>query len=88
LSYSGTVQRPITDKIAATAGYVGNSTRHGWLGTSNNINPNEAEWIPNTQPAVQPYAAIFGWTQALSYYCNFTNAQSNSFQATVTIREF
>jgi hypothetical protein len=40
--YNATIQRQLTDKIAITGGYVGNSTRHGWMGTSNTINPNEA----------------------------------------------
>ena len=86
--YNGTVQREITDKVSVSGGYVGNSTRHGWLGTSNNINPNEAEWLPNSQTAVQPYAALYGWTQSLNYYCNCTNAQYDSFQATVTVHGF
>jgi len=84
--YNATVERQITNKIAVTGGYVGNVTRHGWLGTSNNINPNEAEWFPSTQTAVQPYAALYGWTQGLNYYCNCTNAEYDSFQSTVTIR--
>lgn len=84
--YNATVQREITDKVSATAAYVGNVTRHGWLGTGNNINPNEAEWFPSTQTAVQPYAALYGWTQGLSYYCDCTNAEYDSFQATVTVR--
>ena len=57
----------------------------GWA-PGNNINPNEAEWIPSAQTAVQPYAALYGWTQGLSYYCNCTNAEYDSFQATVTVR--
>ena len=86
--YNATVERQITDKVAASVGYVGNSTRHGWLGTSNNINPNEAEWFPSTQTAVQPYFAPFGWTQALNYYCNCTNAQYHSLQALFAVREW
>jgi hypothetical protein len=84
--YNATVQRQLTEKISITGGYVGNVTRHGWLGTSNNINPNEAEWFPSTQTAVQPYAALYGWTQGLNYYCNCTNAEYDSFQSTLTIR--
>jgi Carboxypeptidase regulatory-like domain/TonB dependent receptor-like, beta-barrel len=86
--YNGTVQRQITDKIAVTAGYVGNSTRHGWLGTSNQINPNEQQYFPNngTPFSVYPYQALYGWTQSLGYYCNCTNAQYNSFQSTLVIK--
>ncbi len=69
---------------------MGNSTRHGWLGTSNTINPNEAEWFPNKvrHTAAQPYSALYGWTQGLDYYCNCTNPQYNSFQSTVTIKSW
>jgi hypothetical protein len=84
--YNITVQRQLTDKIALSGGYVGNSTRHGWIGTSNTINPNEAEWFPSTQTAVQPYASLYGWTQSLGYYCNCTNQQYDSFQSTVNVR--
>ncbi|HUD98033.1 MAG TPA: TonB-dependent receptor [Bryobacteraceae bacterium] len=84
--YNATVQRQLTNKIAVTGGYVGNSTRHGWIGTSNTINPNEAEWNPTTQTATQPYYALYGWTQGLGYYCNCTNQQYGSFQSTLTIR--
>ena len=84
--YNVTLQRQLTDKVALSGGYVGNSTRHGWLGTSNTINPNEAEWFPSTQTAVQPYATLYGWTQGLGYYCNCSNQQYNSFQSTLTVR--
>jgi hypothetical protein len=86
--YNVTVQRQLTDKIALQGGYVGNVTRHGWLGTSNNINPNEAEYFPNggNPYASQPYASLYGWTQGLSYYCNCTNDRYDSFQSTLTIR--
>lgn len=84
--YNATVERQLSNKIALSGGYVGNSTRHGWLGTSNSINPNEAYWNESTQTASQPYASLYGWTQSLGYYCNCTNQQYNSFQSTLTIR--
>jgi hypothetical protein len=84
--YNATIQRQITEKIAVSGGYVGNSTRHGWLGTSNTVNPNEAIWNATTDTATQPYAALYGWTQGLGYYCNCSNQQYNSFQSTLTIR--
>ena len=83
--YNAVVQRQITDRVSVSGGYVGNVTRHGWLGTSNTINPNEAEWIPSAQIAVQPYFVKYGWTQGLNYYCNCTNAKYDSFQATFQI---
>jgi len=84
--YNATVQRQITDKFAISSGYVGNSTRHGWLGTSNTTNPNEAEWFPSSNTAAQPYFGLYGWTQGLGYYCNCTNAQYNSWQSTFTVK--
>jgi len=84
--YNGTVQRQVTDKIAFSGGYVGNSTRHGWIGTSNTVDPNQAIWNSTTMTATQPYAALYGWTQSLGYYCNCTNQQYNSFQSTVTVK--
>jgi len=84
--YNGTIQRQITNAVAISGGYVGNSTRHGWMGTSNTVDPNEAIWDFNTQTASQPYYALYGWTQGLGYYCNCTNQQYNSFQSTLTVR--
>ena len=86
--YNGMVQRQITDKIAVSGGYVGNSTRHGWIGTGNTVDPNEAIWNPQTNTATQPYFALYGWTQGLGYYCNCTNQQYNSFQSTFTIKNW
>jgi hypothetical protein len=84
--YNVTVQRQLTNKIAVTASYVGNVTRHGWLGGSNNINPNEAEWNSSSDTSTQPYFTKYGWTQGLNYYCNCTNQQYNSFQSTFTVQ--
>jgi hypothetical protein len=86
--YNFTVQRQIRDKISISSGYVGNSQRHGWIGTSNTINPNEAEWNPQTNTATQPYFALYGWTQGLGYYCNCTNQQYNSWQTTFTVKNW
>ena len=84
--YNATVQRQLSNKMSIQASYVGNSTRHGWLGTSNTINPNETYWNESTQTAYQPYYALYGWTQGLGYYCNCTNQQYNSFQSIFNIR--
>ena len=88
--YNGVVERQITDKIAVSGGYVGNSTRHGWLGTSNTLNRNEAQYFPNNGSpyAAQPYFGLYGWTQSLDYYCNCSNQQYNSFQSTVKVNNW
>ena len=86
--YNFTVQRQITNKISISSGYVANSQRHGWLGTSNTINPNETEWNSQTNTAAQPYYALYGWTQGLGYYCNCANQQYNSWQTTFTVKNW
>lgn len=85
--YNLSLQRQVTSKFAVTAAYVGNVTRHGWLGTSNNINTNEAVYIPGQQTtnANKPYYNLYGWTQGLSYYCDCSNEMYNSLQATFKI---
>jgi len=85
--YNITIQRQLTKKIAATAGYVGNQNRHGFLGTGQSVNPNEAVFVPGQSNTNldRPYYSIFGWTNDLSYYCNCSNDSYNSFQSTVKI---
>ena len=72
ITYNVAIQRQITSKIAATGAYVGNSNRHGFMGTSNNINPNEAIFVPGVSNTNldRPYYNKFGWTNDLSYYCD------------------
>ncbi len=85
--YNLSIQRQVTDKIAATVAYVGNSNRHAFMGTSNTINPNEAFFFPgvsNTNLS-RPYYPKFGWTNDLSYYCDCANEHYNSLQATVKV---
>jgi hypothetical protein len=86
--YNFTVQRQLTKKIAATAGYVGNQNRHGFLGTGQSVNPNEAVFVAGQSNTNldRPYYSIFGWTNDLSYYCNCSNESYNSFQGTVKIQ--
>jgi hypothetical protein len=86
--YNVAVQRQITSKIAATAAYVGNSNRHGFLGTSNTINPNEAVFVPGVSNTNldRPFYSRFGWTNDLSYYCDCANEHYNSLQATVKVQ--
>ena len=86
--YNVAFQRQLTNKVTATASYVGNSNRHGFMGTSNTINPNEAIFIPGVSNTNldRPYYSKFGWTNDLSYYCDCANERYNSFQGTVLVR--
>jgi hypothetical protein len=88
--YNITAQRQLTNKIAVTAGYVGNQNRHGFIGTGQSVNPNEAVFVPGQSNTNldRPYYSIFGWTNDLSYYCNCSNEDYNSFQATVRINAY
>jgi hypothetical protein len=85
--YNATIQRQLTSKIALTAGYVGNQNRHGFIGTGQSINPNEAVFVPGVSNTNldRPYYNTFGWTNDLSYYCNCSNESYNSFQSSVKI---
>jgi hypothetical protein len=86
--YNIVLQRQITHRIAATAGYVGNVNRHGFIGTGQSVNPNEAIFVPGQSNTNldRPYYSKFGWTNDLSYYCNCSNESYNSFQSTVKIQ--
>ena len=85
--YNLSIQRQVSNKVAITAGYIGNSNRHGFMGTSNNINPNEAIFVPGVSNTNidRPYFTKFGWTNDLSYYCDCSNEHYNSFQSTIKI---
>ena len=91
--YNLTVERQLTNKIAVSGGYVGNSSRHGFFGTGQSINLNQMMYSPSAQQAGQtsgnnsdlPYFNLYGWTQSLSYYCDCSNEQYNSFQSTVKV---
>jgi hypothetical protein len=91
--YNVTVEHQLTNKIAVSGGYVGNSSRHNFYGTGQSINLNQGIYFPQLQQAGQssannsdlPYFAKYGWTQSLSYYGNSANEQYNSFQATVKV---
>jgi hypothetical protein len=88
--YNAAIQHQLTNKIAITASYVGNSNRHGFMGTSNTINPNEAIYIPGVSNTNldRPFYPKFGWTNDLSYYCDCANERYNSFQGTVLARNW
>jgi hypothetical protein len=85
--YNASIQHQITDRVAVTASYVGNSNRHGFIGTGQTINPNQAPFVigANDTNANRPYFSKYGWTQDLSYYCNCANEQYNSLQMTFKV---
>jgi hypothetical protein len=86
--YNVALQHQLTSKIAFTGAYVGNSNRHGFMGTSNTTNPNEAIFIPGVSNTNldRPFFGKFGWTNDLSYYCDCANERYNSFQGTVLVK--
>jgi hypothetical protein len=86
--YNVAVEHQLTSKVALTGAYVGNSNRHGFMGTSNTINPNEAIFFPGVSNTNvdRPFYPKFGWTNDLSYYCDCANERYNSFQGTVLVR--
>ncbi len=85
--YNLTAQRQLTNRIAVSAGYVGNVNRHGFIGTGQSTNPNEAMFVPGVSNTNldRPYYNKFGWTNDLSYYCNCSNENYNSFQSTFKV---
>ena len=85
--YNVALQHQLTSKVAFTASYVGNANRHGFMGTSNTINPNEAIFFPGVSNTNidRPFYPKFGWTNDLSYYCDCANERYNSFQGTVKV---
>ncbi len=86
-TYNGSLQYQLTSKVQVTGSYVGNTSRHQFIGTGQSINPNEPVFVPGvTQTAVdRPYYSLIGAAD-LQYYCNCSNEQYNSFQSTVTVR--
>jgi hypothetical protein len=85
--YNFTIEQQLTNKIVVSGGYVGNQDRHGFIGTGQSVNPNEAIFNPGVTNTNldQPYYSLYGWTQSLGYYCNCSNENYNSFQATVKV---
>jgi len=86
-TYNISLQHQFNARVAGTVAYVGNSDRHNFLGTGQSINPNEPLFVPGQSNTNldRPYYSIFGWTNTLSYYCDCSNAQYNSLQATVKV---
>ena len=85
--YNIALQHQLTNRVAFTGSYVGNANRHGFLGTGQSINPNEAMFVPGVSNTNvdRPYYGKFGWTNDLSYYCDCANEHYDSFQGTVKI---
>ena len=87
-NYNIAIQHQLANRIAVTAAYVGNANRHAFLGTGNAQNLNQARFVPGSSDnnANRPYFAKYGWTQDLTYYCDCSNEQYNSFQGTIKIQ--
>jgi hypothetical protein len=85
--YNVAIQRQVNSRVAVTAAYVGNANRHGFLGSGQNFNSNEAMFVPgvsNTQLNM-PFYGKFGISWPLAYYCNCFNNEYNSFQGSIKI---
>lgn len=88
-AYNFTIQHQLASKVSVSAAYVGNSGRHGALGTSQSFNRNEPAYIPgdpNTNIDGRPYYPVYGWTQNIDYYCNCANNRYDSLQAIFQVR--
>ena len=85
--YNITLQRQLSKRFAVSGGYVGNMNRHGFLGTGQSVNINQQAYFPGvaTGNANYPYYSRYGWTQGLQYYCDCSNENYNSFQATAKL---
>jgi hypothetical protein len=85
--YNVSLQHQLSNKVAFTAAYVGNSNRHSFLGTGQSYNNNEAIFVPGVSNTNldRPFYSKFGWTNDLSYYCDCANERYNSFQGTVKV---
>jgi Carboxypeptidase regulatory-like domain len=88
--YNLALQRQLTNKFSLTVAYVGNSNRHGFIGTGQTTNPNEAVFNPGVSNTNldRPYYGLYGWTQDLSYYCNCSNEHYNAAQVAFKINNW
>lgn len=89
-SYNAAVEQQLTRFLAVTAAYVGNSARHAEPDRNNNVNINQAPFIPGqlAQATSRPYYAKFGFTQPITDFCNCAVEQYNAFESTVDLRGF
>lgn len=91
-AYNFTVQRQFGSKVVVSGGYVGNSGRHGPLGTSQSFNANEPAYIPGNsnlnlaRPFYHNAVYNYGWTQNIDNYCNCANSQYNSLQVIFQVK--
>ncbi|MGA2186071.1 MAG: TonB-dependent receptor [Bryobacteraceae bacterium] len=85
--YNAAIQHQFTNRIAVTAAYVGNANRHGFDGSGQNFNSNEAMFVPGVSNTYlnMPFYNKFGISWPLAYYCNCFNNEYNSFQGTIKI---
>ena len=95
-AYNFMVQQQVGRKLSVTAGYVGNSGRHGPLGNGNSFDNNPVFFLPGytgNQNLLRPFDGLFGprynygWTQPIDNYCNCANSQYNSFQAIFKVQQ-
>jgi hypothetical protein len=88
--YNATVQHQFGNSLSVSAGYVGNSGRHTFVGDGDSIDINQASWDPNNPGtdynSRRPFFQKFGWTQGVQYECSCTTNQYNSLQIQVDKR--
>jgi len=82
--YNAAVQHQVNSRVAVTGAYVGNSNRHGFLGTGQTVDPNELMFVPGSSP-VRPLSGILPFGNDLAYYCDCSNEHYDSFQGQVKI---
>jgi hypothetical protein len=89
-AYNATVQRQLSNSISVSLGYVGNSLRHGPNDSSGNFNANQASFVPGVSNlnTLKPYYASYGWTQAITYFCDCGNNQYNSLRTEVKVQNY
>ena len=95
-AYNFTVQQQLTNKIAFTAGYVGNSGRNESNGISGDTyDANVIFFVPGftgNQNTLRPFDGLYGPrynygnTASIDNYCNCSNTRYDSFQGTWTIK--
>jgi Carboxypeptidase regulatory-like domain len=95
-NYNFTVQHQLSQRIAFTAGYVGNSGRHQTNGSSGDTyDANYIFFVPGftgNQNTLRPFDGLYGPrynyhnTSAIDNYANASVTRYDSFQGTATIR--
>jgi Carboxypeptidase regulatory-like domain len=95
-AYNFTVQHQLTNKVAVTGGYVGNSGRHQTNGSAGDtVNANTIFFVPGftgDQNTLRPFDGLYGPrynygnTSDIDNYSNDANTRYDSFQGTVTIK--